>query len=113
MKLTVDQLRQIIREEVQKVVSESSETESLTEATREPSNLTRDLRRLPVGGRIEGVNLFDFGKDGIKADIEKRLVGGRRVYALIKLNRNGNPKSEEVFDTAEKLAYSLGDFSYF
>ncbi len=111
MKLTVDQLRQIIREEVQKVVSETSAT--LTEATREPSNLVKDLRRLPVGGRIESVNLFDFGRDGIKADIEKRLVGGRRVYALIKLNRNGNPKSEEVFDTAEKLAYSLGDFSYF
>ncbi len=111
MKLTVDQLRQIIKEEVQKVVLESSST--LTEATREPSNLKKDLMRLPIGGRIEGVNLFDFGRDGIKADIEKRLVGGRRVYALIKLNRNGNPKSEEVFDTAEKLAYSLGDFSYF
>jgi len=51
VKLTVDQLRQIIKEEVQKVVLESSST--LTEATREPSNLKKDLMRLPIGGRIE------------------------------------------------------------
>ena len=75
MKLTVNQLRQIIKEEVQKAVSESSESETLNEATREPSNLVKDLKRLPSGERIESVNLFDFGKDGIKADIEKRRVG--------------------------------------
>jgi len=113
MKLTVDQLRQIIREEVQKVVLESPETEPLNEATREPSNLIKDLKRLPTGGRIESVNLFDFGKDGIKADIEKRRVGRSFIYALIKLDKRGNPRLEEVFDTADKLAYSIGDFSYF
>lgn len=101
MKLTVKQLRRIIKEEVSKVI---------VEATREPDNMVKDLKSLPIGGRITRIRLGDIGDR--YAFVEKRLVGRQRKYVLVRLDKNENPKSEEVFDSAEKLAHSIGRFAY-
>jgi hypothetical protein len=107
MKLTINQLRQIIKEEVQSVIFESS---LLSEATREPDNMVRDLKRLPIGGRLPTIRLGDSGDR--EAIIEKRMIGRQRKYVLIMLGRTGKPKSEEIFDTAVQIAHSIGRFAY-
>lgn len=59
MKLTVKQLRRIIKEEVQKVVKE---------ATRDPRNLEMDLENMSVGDSL---------------DIQMHLSSGRIMNAVI------------------------------
>jgi hypothetical protein len=108
MKLTVDQLRSIIREEVEAVVAEGTET--LTEATRMPENFAKDLQRLPVGGRIDHIRLGD--DDKFRAFAEKRLEGRRHVYVLVTSTIRGRFVSEDVFPTAKALAYGIGPFAY-
>lgn len=119
MKITVSQLRRVIKEEVSRAVRR----QRLSEATRSPHNLEADLIDLPVGGKLphhgEGILLHGPRGEFKHAFITK--VGeepgedsdyGDAAYKLDVFDARGKKVKTETFVTAYDLSISIGDFSY-
>lgn len=96
MKLTIEQLRTIIKEEVTRVV----------EGTRNPGTFADDLRRAPIGTVFDYVRVFRGPKaTPRKASVTKVAREGRPGAYVFKLGREETP-----FDRAADLAYGIGEF---
>ena len=97
MKLTIQQLRSIIKEEVESVMAEGLRT---------PSELGRILKKAPVGYVLDYVRVFRGPRGAAKVGVVTKVAkDGQPGAYTFKLGR-----SVEEFDTADDLAYGIGDF---